>query len=183
MGTRPELYDKTFLRERGSISANLKSAWLAFSMRLHTPFVRLLAEQTKVVTMVITPEYVWIWNVFAFYLFEIEEWLECSAGLKVFWKFFNFCRAQSHSKKFLTLLFRKRRPCSSSGFRGLGTWAFQLVVVVWESLEESGSEEQPGRGEKEESCREEDFMLRGLSDGLKRSLLDCWWGMFERKWW
>ena len=30
-----------------------------------------------------TPEQAWIWNIFAFYLFEIEELLECSAKLKV----------------------------------------------------------------------------------------------------
>ena len=38
--------------ERWSISTNLMSTLLAFSMSLHSPFVRLTAEQTKVVTLI-----------------------------------------------------------------------------------------------------------------------------------
>ena len=44
-------YDNAFLRERSSIFANLMSTRLAFSMSLHTPFVRLPVERTKAVTM------------------------------------------------------------------------------------------------------------------------------------
>ena len=51
MGTSSKQYGNGFLREECSISANLMSARLAFSMSLHTPFVQLLTERTKEVTM------------------------------------------------------------------------------------------------------------------------------------
>ena len=45
-----------FFKEGSSISINLMSAWLTFSMRLHTPFVRLPAKRTKVVTVLQLPQ-------------------------------------------------------------------------------------------------------------------------------
>ena len=43
-GTRPEQYDNAFLSEGYSISANLMSGRLAYSMRRHILFVLLPAE-------------------------------------------------------------------------------------------------------------------------------------------
>ena len=50
-GTHPAQNVNAFLGVVCSISANLMSALLAFSMRRHTPFVRLLGERTKLVAM------------------------------------------------------------------------------------------------------------------------------------
>ena len=73
MGTRPGQYNNAFLREGCSISANLMSARRAFSMRFHTPFVRLPAERARMVTVrALLNKYGFEMSLFFFYLFEFK---------------------------------------------------------------------------------------------------------------
>ena len=134
-----------FLCEGSSISANLKSAWLALFRSQHTHFMRLPVEWTKVVTMDAPLNKYGLEIFFFFHLIEVQEWLKCFAG--------SYSSSAEH------------RATPKSSFR-VNWFVAMMICGVWrvwgESIEKFWSGEQPGRWKRGESWREGYFVMREL---------------------